>query len=68
LTKGKQVAIEGRLNQERWEKDGQKHSRVKIIATSIQLLGGGKKEEQREPGMDNEPAPMGEPGSDSIPF
>jgi single-strand DNA-binding protein len=41
LVKGKQVAIDGQLRQSRWEKDGQKHSRVEINANNIQLLGGG---------------------------
>lgn len=40
LTKGKQIGIEGYLRQERWEKDGQKKSRVIINANNIQLLGG----------------------------
>ena len=40
ITKGKQLAIDGRLKQDRWEKDGNKYSRIYIIADSIQLLGG----------------------------
>lgn len=40
LTKGKQIAVQGSLKQERWEKDGQKHSRISIIADAVQLLGG----------------------------
>ena len=40
LIKGKQVGIEGYLHQDRWEKDGQKFSRVLIHANNIQLLGG----------------------------
>jgi len=39
MTKGTQVAIEGELRQDRWEKDGQKHSKVAIVADNIQLLG-----------------------------
>lgn len=39
LTKGKQVAIQGSLRQDRWEKDGQKFSKVKIVADSVELLG-----------------------------
>lgn len=35
---GKQIGITGELVQDRWEKDGQKHSRVKINVNSIQLL------------------------------
>jgi single-strand DNA-binding protein len=40
LTKGQQVAVEGTLSQDRWEQDGNKKSKVKIIANNIQLLGG----------------------------
>lgn len=40
LRKGKQVAVDGHLDQQRWEKDGQKFSRVCIVADSVQLLGG----------------------------
>jgi single-strand DNA-binding protein len=41
LVKGKQVAIDGELRQDRWEQDGQNRSKVEIIANNIQLLGGG---------------------------
>ena len=40
LVKGKQVGISGRLQQQRWEKDGQKRSKVVIIAHDLDLLGG----------------------------
>lgn len=40
LTKGKQIGVSGHLKQDRWEKDGQKHSRVSIVADNVQLLGG----------------------------
>jgi single-strand DNA-binding protein len=41
LLKGKQVGISGRLQQQRWEnKEGQKRSRVVVIANEIDLLGG----------------------------
>lgn len=39
LTKGKQVAIEGELRQDRWEQDGQSRSKVIVNATNVQLLG-----------------------------
>ena len=39
LVKGKQVGIEGELRQDRWEQDGQKRSRVEIVASNIMLLG-----------------------------
>lgn len=38
LLKGKQVGIDGYLKQDRWEKDGQKFSKVTINANDIQLL------------------------------
>ena len=40
LSKGKQIGLEGHLKQDRWEKDGQKFSRISIIADNVQLLGG----------------------------
>ena len=40
LTKGKQVAVQGSLKQDRWEKDGQKFSKIRIVANSVELLGG----------------------------
>lgn len=40
LTKGKQVAVDGELRQDRWEKDGQNHSKIYIAANNVQLLGG----------------------------
>lgn len=40
LTKGKQIAVQGSLKQDVWEKDGQKHSKVRVIASNIELLGG----------------------------
>ncbi len=41
LIKGKQVAVEGELHQNRWEQDGQSRSKVEIMAANVQLLGGG---------------------------
>ena len=40
LVKGKQIAVDGYLKQDRWEKDGQKLSRVTVVANNVQLLGG----------------------------
>jgi single-strand DNA-binding protein len=45
LVKGKQVCVHGYLKQDRWEKDGQKQSRLKVVAESVQLLGGGNKQD-----------------------
>ena len=40
LTKGKMIAVDGYLKQDRWEKDGQKMSKVSVVANNVQLLGG----------------------------
>ena len=48
LIKGSQVAIKGRLQQQRWEQDGQKRSKIQIVCESLTLLGG-KKQESAEP-------------------
>ena len=47
LTKGQQVSISGELRQERWEKDGQKQSRVTIIVNHLQLMGGKQTHEDK---------------------
>lgn len=40
MSKGSSVLIEGRLKLESWEKDGQKRSKLKVIADKMQMLGG----------------------------
>jgi single-strand DNA-binding protein len=40
LSKGSSVLIEGRLKLEQWEKDGQKRSKMKVVADKMQMLGG----------------------------
>lgn len=40
LKKGQQISVAGRLKQDRWEKDGQKNSKVYILADAVQLMGG----------------------------
>lgn len=40
LTKGKQIIVDGYLKQDRWEKDGQKFSKVTVVANNVQLIGG----------------------------
>lgn len=46
LVKGQQIAIKGYPKQDRWEKDGQKFSRVKFGVEEIQLVGSGHRENQ----------------------
>ncbi len=39
LTKGKLVAVEGSMRQDKWEQDGQTRSKTLISANTVQLLG-----------------------------
>lgn len=50
LSKGKQIAVEGHLRQERWQdkQTGNNRSRVSVVADNIQLLGG--KSDSRQDG------------------
>lgn len=38
LAKGKSVLVEGRLQEQRWEKDGQQKSRFEIVAQDFRFL------------------------------
>ncbi|SRR6056297_170649 len=40
LSKGSPIFVEGRLKQDRWEKEGQKFSKLKVICDRMQLIGG----------------------------
>ncbi len=42
LDKGSACFIEGKLKLDQWEDNGQKRSKVKIVADSVQFLGGKK--------------------------
>jgi single-strand DNA-binding protein len=39
LTKGSPLLVEGRLKLDKWEKDGQKHSKLRVVGEKMQLLG-----------------------------
>lgn len=54
IAKGKQIAVQGTLDQQTWEKDGKKHSKVVIIANSIQLLGSRQEQNSK---TNEQPAP-----------
>ena len=67
LTKGQQIAVAGELKQDRWEKDGQKHSRVVIVADTVQLVGGKHQDRHQERHPDSNASEQGE-FKDDIPF
>ncbi len=73
LKKGKQIGVEGQLRQSRWEQEGQQRSRVEIVASNIQLLGGRTSQTIQESSVPAEPFPEDTMGieddfEDDIPF
>lgn len=60
LTKGMNVAVAGKLHYSSWEKDGQKHSKVDIIANDIELMQNRKPKQQQDyqPQQQAQPAPQ----------
>lgn len=54
LAKGMKVAIAGKLHYSSWEKDGQKHSKVDIIAQEIELMQN-RKPQQEQPQQQYQP-------------
>lgn len=80
LSKGSPIFIEGRLKYDTWEKDGQKHSKLRVVCERMQLIG--SRQERSGSGnrglhesADSEPAHQGAarstgagPPADEIPF
>ena len=62
LHKGSRVLVEGRLQLDRWEKDGQPHSRLRVRADRVQFLGG------RPAGSAPAPATEEAEEAEAIPF
>ena len=70
ITKGTQIAVDGYLKQDRWEKDGHKQSKVYIVADNVQLLGG-KRDGQAPSGQPSAPQGGFDPSAgfpEDIPF
>jgi len=80
LRKGSSLLVEGRLQYDEWEKDGQKQNRLRVVASRVQFLGSPKGAEFRDgrekPGVPKgqEPASAGAPvdgdteDDDNLPF
>jgi single-strand DNA-binding protein len=80
LSKGRPVAIDGRLEWREWEaQDGTKRQAVEVVAESVQFLGGGRDSDTQAGGEGNQFVPAGvsagsdadftaSPADDDIPF
>lgn len=47
LSKGSKVAIEGKLRQSTWERDGQKRSKLEVIVDEVEFMSQGQKPSQQ---------------------
>jgi single-strand DNA-binding protein len=69
LTKGRACLVEGKLKLDTWEKDGQKHSKLKVVAEQVLFLGekseGGGGHAPSRPAASAAPVAMGD---DEPPF
>lgn len=64
VTKGKQIAVQGRLQQRKWQdKDGNNRYSVKIVANQVKLLGGQDKSTENNNEISDEAVDLS-----SIPF
>jgi len=71
LSKGSSILIEGRLKQDRWEQEGQKRSKVKVIGERMQMLGarsGGGGGKPHSPPAEQATPSQGPPRDDEVPF
>jgi single-strand DNA-binding protein len=62
LSKGSPILVEGRLQYEEWEKNGQKNSRLRVVADRVQFIGPPRKAAREsaaaEPAAAPAPAPV----------
>ena len=66
LSKGRQVLVEGRLQERSWETDGQKRNKMEIVAATVKFLG--RKDEGSGGGGGSHSGPPPEATSDVEPF
>lgn len=65
LRKGAKVAVLGKLRWSQWEKDGQKRSKIDVIANEVEVLSSAK---SKSPGTNLDESETGFYMSDEIPF
>ncbi len=64
LSKGSPLLVEGRLQMDQWEKDGQKFSKLRVRAERTQFLGSPRRGDYRDAPADT---PAAAPSRDSAP-
>jgi single-strand DNA-binding protein len=66
LTKGRQIAVSGRLRWREWEKDDQKREAVSIVADRVMFIGPREQTVEQRAASELDATPMGD--DDPIPF
>lgn len=69
LHKGRPILVEGRLQQRRWETDdGQKRSKIEVVASNVQFLGTGRPSESSKGSKESKDSEPPEFDDTDIPF
>ena len=75
LSKGAKVTIEGKLHQDRWEKDGQKHSKLFMYVDELEFMSRNGQAQNQAPAIGSgqqpqqyAPAPQAAIYDEDIPF
>lgn len=73
VSKGRPVLVSGSLQSRSWEQDGNKRSKVEVLARDVTFLGGGKNEDQSSPSNKQDDTVINDVGDqpinlDDIPF
>ena len=69
LRKGSELFVEGRLRTDSWEKDGQRRSKLRVVADNFQFLGGPREpRDRREEGKREAELNLEDEPVDDYPF
>lgn len=66
MAKGRKCLVQGRLSQRSWEQDGQKRSKVEVVASDVTFLDGGGSGAGSSDGGSSAPARSNKKKSDDV--
>jgi single-strand DNA-binding protein len=67
LSKGSPLLVDGRLQYDEWEKEGQKFNRIRVVASRVQFLGSPKSGGvQAQPQAEPQPGPQDAGGGPAV--
>ncbi len=68
VKKGSSVMVTGLADEETWEKDGKKNSKIVVLASSFSFIGGTKSDGAKSENPKSAPKQEEDEESDSVPF